>query len=80
MPALLATNDAAVELVTCESSIELKEADVERSTRYPPSASRPGATDQTIVYVAPADAVDLAARCGAAVLTGRGPYEGQLRL
>jgi len=28
----------------------------------------------------PADAVDLAARCGAAVLTGRGPYEGQLRL
>ena len=29
---------------------------------------------------APADAVDLAARCGAAVLTGRGPYEGQLRL
>jgi ribokinase len=28
----------------------------------------------------PADAVELAARCGAAVLTGRGPYEGQLRL
>jgi ribokinase len=25
------------------------------------------------------DAVDLAARCGAACLTGRGPYEGQLR-
>jgi ribokinase len=29
---------------------------------------------------APAEAVELAARCGAAVLTGRGPYEGQLRL
>jgi ribokinase len=28
----------------------------------------------------PAEAVELAARCGAAVLTGRGPYEGQLRL
>jgi ribokinase len=28
----------------------------------------------------PAEAVDLAAQCGAAVLTGRGPYEGQLRL
>jgi ribokinase len=28
----------------------------------------------------PAEAVDLAARCGAAVLTGRGPYAGQLRL
>ncbi|HEX6703063.1 MAG TPA: PfkB family carbohydrate kinase [Gaiellaceae bacterium] len=26
----------------------------------------------------PTDAVELAARCGAAVLTGRGPYEGQL--
>jgi ribokinase len=26
------------------------------------------------------DALDLAARCGAACLTGRGPYEGQLRL
>jgi len=28
----------------------------------------------------PAEAVELAARCGAAVLTGRGPYAGQLRL
>jgi ribokinase len=28
----------------------------------------------------PTEAVELAARCGAAVLTGRGPYEGQLRL
>lgn len=27
----------------------------------------------------PVDAVTLAARCGAAALTGRGPYEGQLR-
>jgi ribokinase len=27
----------------------------------------------------PADALELAARCGAACLTGRGPYEGQLR-
>ena len=27
-----------------------------------------------------AEAVDLGARCGAAVLTGRGPYEGQLRM
>jgi ribokinase len=27
-----------------------------------------------------AKAVELAARCGAACLTGRGPYEGQLRL
>jgi ribokinase len=27
----------------------------------------------------PEDAIDLAARCGAACLTGRGPYEGQLR-
>ena len=26
------------------------------------------------------EAVELGARCGAAVLTGRGPYEGQLRL
>jgi ribokinase len=26
------------------------------------------------------DAIDLAARCGAAVATGRGPYEGQLKL
>ena len=28
--------------------------------------------------MAPADAVQLAARCGAACLTGRGPYAGQL--
>lgn len=28
----------------------------------------------------PAEAVELGARCGAACLTGRGPYEGQLRL
>jgi ribokinase len=27
----------------------------------------------------PEDALHLAARCGAACLTGRGPYEGQLR-
>jgi ribokinase len=27
----------------------------------------------------PADALEVAARCGAACLTGRGPYEGQLR-
>jgi ribokinase len=26
----------------------------------------------------PEKAIELAARCGAAVLTGRGPYEGQL--
>ena len=29
---------------------------------------------------APADAVAFAASCGAACLTGRGPYEGQLTL
>jgi ribokinase len=28
----------------------------------------------------PDEAIELAARCGAAVMTGRGPYEGQLRL
>ena len=28
----------------------------------------------------PEDAIELAARCGAACLTGRGPYQGQLRL
>jgi ribokinase len=28
----------------------------------------------------PEEALALAARCGAACLTGRGPYEGQLRL
>ena len=28
----------------------------------------------------PAEALELAARCGAAVVTGRGPYEGQLEL
>jgi ribokinase len=27
----------------------------------------------------PEDALELAARCGAACMTGRGPYEGQLR-
>ena len=30
-------------------------------------------------FANPLKAIDLAARCGAAVLTGRGPYEGQLR-
>lgn len=30
------------------------------------------------VGLAPGDAVRLAARCGAAALTGRGPYAGQL--
>jgi ribokinase len=38
-----------------------------------------GLTYALAAGMAPADAVRLAARCGAACLTGRGPYAGQLR-
>ena len=51
-----------------------------------PVADRYGAGDSFAAGLAfalargdePASAVALAARCGAAALTGRGPYEGQL--
>ena len=54
MPMSVATNDAAVELVTCESRIVAKPADVERSIRYAPPGSSPRDGAQTIEYVAPA--------------------------
>jgi ribokinase len=38
-----------------------------------------GLTHGLAAYGDPEKAIDLAARCGAAVLTGRGPYQGQLR-
>src|SRR5438477_4305592 len=47
-------NDAAVELLTWPSRIDSKPGDVDRSSRYAPAASRPGAGDQTIEYVDPA--------------------------
>src|SRR5207247_9713004 len=50
-------NDAAVELTTCVSATVANDADVERSTRYPPSASSPGAGVQTMAYVEPEVAV-----------------------
>jgi ribokinase len=39
-----------------------------------------GLTYGLAAYGDPERAIELAARCGAAVLTGRGPYEGQLRM